>query len=239
MREEMRSTCVDPSRIDFLAAMFLEAMKPYKEPGEEWTADEKELLPVFKSRLRGDLILDLAGGYGRVSKELLDAGLRVVILDLSWHSLKKAKESLGDNTSLDIVRGDMLLLPFRNCCFDGVWCSQAFEYVPPECRGWVLESVAGILRSKGLFFVNVATIGSECGWPRYIANYLYWRVIRGRPVKFGEYIYWLELKHYKDWHYHSLVPFPRRLEKFIHRYFKPLAEHGEKGEYAAYLLEKS
>jgi hypothetical protein len=55
----------DSGRKEFLTKMFLEALKAYEHPGEEWSEDEKEFLPIFMRLLgSGRLVLDLAGGYG-------------------------------------------------------------------------------------------------------------------------------------------------------------------------------
>ena len=68
----------------FLMQMIFEISKVYKTPGEKWTLDEIALLLCFLSKLkRRSLLLDLAGGYGRVSRIFLDHGHNVVLLDLS------------------------------------------------------------------------------------------------------------------------------------------------------------
>jgi hypothetical protein len=72
----------------FLAKMFKEAMKPYEHPKEEWSEDEKEFLPLFKDLLgRNKLVLDLAGGYGRVTPCLTENDNSAVLADLSINSL--------------------------------------------------------------------------------------------------------------------------------------------------------
>ena len=94
--------------------MVLEALRAYEIPGEKWTLDEVELLPRFLSELRErSLLLDLAGRYGRVSRVLLNHGHHVVLLDLSFHSLKVAKRKIGADAWLDVVQADMLRMPFR------------------------------------------------------------------------------------------------------------------------------
>ncbi len=223
----------------FLAQAAFEAMRAYEVPGEEWSLDEIELLPRFLSELREEsLLLDLAGGYGRVSHRLLDYGHRVVLLDLSIHSLRAAKRKLGDNPRLDIVQADMLRIPFRENSFDGVWFSQAFEYVPPELRRNVLAGIARVLKKGGVLFVNVAHIMGECGLLRYLLNYLYWRFIRKAPVRLGDYIYWLELEHYRGWHYHSLVISRRRLERLLREHYLLVDRRIFVRDYFAYILRR-
>jgi len=106
--------------------MVLEALRAYEIPGEKWTLDEVELLPRFLSELRErSLLLDLAGRYGRVSRVLLNHGHHVVLLDLSFHSLKVA------------VRGDTVL------CFDFVEVDEN-----PALRPWPRLSTSGAPRSS-------------------------------------------------------------------------------------------
>lgn len=86
-------------RKEFLAKMFREAMKPYEHPGEEWSEDEKEFLPVFMHLVGSNrLILDLAGGYGRVTPYPMEGGNVVVLGDLSPHSLRLAKKAFQKGT---------------------------------------------------------------------------------------------------------------------------------------------
>ncbi|MGQ9507096.1 MAG: class I SAM-dependent methyltransferase [Candidatus Bathycorpusculaceae bacterium] len=134
----------------FLARMFMDAMVPYERPGEEWSDDEREFLPTFMQILGCNrLVLDLAGGYGRVTPYLLENGNIVVLADLSIHSLKFAKERLKTE-SLDFVRVDMRHLPFADETFDGVWFTQAFEYVPPDEREKFLHALRDIFKGNEL-----------------------------------------------------------------------------------------
>lgn len=195
----------------FLAKMFKEAMRPYEIPGEQWTKDEKEFLPEFIGLLkRASLILDLAGGYGRITPYLRENENKVVIADLSIHSLRKAKNNL--DRTVDIVRASMLNLPFKDRVFDGIWFTQAFEYVPPDLRTTFLMSLNRASRKGGIIFLNLAKVPNEVSFLSYLRNYFYWKLLKREPVVFGDYIYKLELEHYKGWHYHSVV-FTRRIEK--------------------------
>ncbi|MEM2463961.1 MAG: class I SAM-dependent methyltransferase [Candidatus Bathyarchaeia archaeon] len=106
------------------------------------------------------LVLDLAGGYGRVTPHLMDNNNTVVLADLSIHSLHLAKESLP-NVNMHIVRVDMLHLPFTDGVFDAVWFTQAFEYVPPDKREGFLQDLRRILKGGGIAFLNVAKVPNE------------------------------------------------------------------------------
>jgi ubiquinone/menaquinone biosynthesis C-methylase UbiE len=219
----------------FLAEMSLETMKPYESPGEEWSEDEKEFLPVFvKSVGRDRLVLDLAGGYGRVTRLLMENRRQVILADLSIHSLKLAKSSLAG--TVDFVRVDFLHFPFVENVFDGVWFTQAFEYVPPDFRETFLRNLNRILKRGSVVFINVAKVPNEVSRLSYLRNFVCWKLVKHQPVIWGEYIYKLKLAHYEGWHYHSLVH-TRRIEKAFKRAnFKILKSQNYHGGYLAYLL---
>ena len=221
----------------FLARMFRESLKPYECPAEEWSEDEREFLPVFMRLVRrNSLILDLAGGYGRVTPYLMKNENHVVLADLSIHSLRLAKRKL--RRTVDFVRADILHLPFAENIFDGVWFTQAFEYVPPDFRETFLRDLNRIMKKSSVTFINVAKVPNECSLFSYLSNYLYWKLVKRQPTILGDYIYKLNLKHYKGWHYHSVV-FTRRIEKAFQKAgFKILKSKGYHDGYLTYLLQK-
>jgi len=224
-------------RKEFLSRMFAEAMKAYEHPGEEWSEEEREFLPIFMHLLGSNkLILDLAGGYGRVTPHLMVGNNTVVLGDLSQHSLDLAKRTI-QNFNLHIVRMNMLNLPFRDNAFDGVWFTQAFEYVPPDERENFLRALRRILKPGGYVFLNVAKVPNECSFTSYLKNYLYWKVVRRQPVIWGEYIYKLRTQEYTGWHYHAVV-FTTRIEKsFQKANFKIIKKRHDKNGYLTYLLQ--
>lgn len=228
---------VQGSRKEFLAKMLWEALKAYEFPGEEWSEDEKEFLPIFMHLLgSGRLVLDLAGGYGRVTPHLMEGNNTAVLGDLSKHSLQFAKKTI-QNFNLHVLRMDMLHLPFRNGVFDCVWFTQAFEYVPPDERENFLQDLRRILKSGGCVFLNVAKVPNECSFISYLKNYLYWKIVKRQPVIWGEYIYKLHLKHYTGWHYHAVV-FTKRIEKTFKKVgFKTVKTRYNKNGYLTYLLQ--
>ncbi len=226
-------------RKKFLIQMIKESMKPYEIPGEEFTVDEIKLLPKFISNLKeNSLILDLAGGYGRITKILLNNNFRVVLLDLSINSIKIAKKNLSKYLWLDIIHADMNHQPFKKHSFNAIWFSQAFEYIPPEHRSKIIRNLSELLKNNGILFINIAHIMGECSLIKYLLNYLYWKIIKRKPIKFGDYIYKLKLNHYEGWHYHSLIMSRRNIEKTLKMYFKIIDKVIMRKGYHAYLLRK-
>jgi len=224
-------------REKFLARLFREVRKIYQKPGEEWSEDEKEFLPVFLQNVgRNKVILDLAGGYGRVTPHLM-AKNSVILADFSFHSLLHAKETLKAKPA-GLVCMDMFHIPFVTNLFDGVWFTQAFEYVPPDMREPFLVSLRELVKKGGVVFLNVAKVPNECSRLSYIKNYVYWKLIRRAPMVWGDYIYKINLRHYQGWHYHAVV-FTRRIEKTFRKVgFKILKfrDYGKSG-YFTYILQ--
>jgi len=233
----LKREVLKPKRRSFLARMFREAMKPYEHPREEWSEDEKEFLPLFMDMTKHKgLILDLGGGYGRVTPYLLAGDNQVVLADLSFHSLRGAQKTLKEN--VDFVRLDMLNLPFVESIFDGVWFTQAFEYVPPYLRANFLLSLRKTVKKGGIAFINVAKIPNEYSILSYVKNYIYWKFVKRQPVVWGEYIYKIDFDYYKGWHYHSEVLSRRTVEKIFRKVnFKVLKFKSYRDGYFTYLLE--
>src|SRR5437879_5541393 len=100
----------------------------------------------------GDRILDLACGPGRHAAELARWGGRVVGFDLSRAMLRRARE----RSRVDLVRGDMRALPFRNGSFAlAVNLFTSFGYfLDDEEHGRVVQQVAAALAPGGHFVLD-------------------------------------------------------------------------------------
>jgi len=107
-------------------------------------------------RERG-LVLDLACGDGRHTLQLSKKASSIVALDLSFNNLKIAKKKCQSTGNINFIRGSMFSLPFRKEVFNGVWFSQAFEYVSPDKREDILASIRHVLKPKGILYMSVET----------------------------------------------------------------------------------
>lgn len=83
------------------------------------------------------LVLDAGSGTGIVTNAFHDCGLaaqRVVSLDLSYKSLKVARESLSKRRNYtritDSVQGNVLAMPFADGTFDLLLMCGVLEYTP-------------------------------------------------------------------------------------------------------------
>jgi ubiquinone/menaquinone biosynthesis C-methylase UbiE len=222
----------------FLSEMSKEAIASYEDPYRDWDEDEKIFLPQFLALMGNQKqVLDLAGGYAKAAPLLVKDGNSVVLADLSTHSLRDGRNALG-STGIQFIQMDMLLdLPFEDGAFDGIWFSEAFEYVPPDKRAEFLRSLRRVVKVNGIVFMNAEGLSKDTTMFAYLKNYLYWKLVKRAPVKWGEYIYRLDLPGYMGWHYHSLT-LSRRIEKDIRasRFEIVTASEFGKREYNAFLL---
>ncbi len=194
------------------------------------------MMPYFLRILKeGGLVLDLAGGYGRCVPSLLEKAGFVVLADLSSDELRAGRENLSGVRRVDFVRADMLNLPFREKSFNGIWFTQAFEYIPPDKLENFVKDISSILMLGGVFFGNME---KKSFWSLLMA-YLSLK-IRGHPAKLGEYLYKLKSGVI---HYHSN---PTLSSSRIERIFEKdnlvtvcRKNYREKGSYPlVYLLQK-
>ena len=108
--------------------------------------------------LRKGLVLDHCCGPGRLSIPL-SVCMPVVGADLSRYLLQTAKKRAkqGSTKELHLVRADMRYLPFRSSVFDDVlnfWTS--FGYFSEEENNLVLKEIANVLKSEGIFVLDIA-----------------------------------------------------------------------------------
>jgi 2-polyprenyl-3-methyl-5-hydroxy-6-metoxy-1,4-benzoquinol methylase len=104
---------------------------PYQD-----TWPDIEFLSSYQGRYKG-LTLDLGGGRGRISDQLSDAGVNVVVSDIDRPSLVHAV------ARHPAVLGDAHWLPFRDASFDNVVCSFVLEHIQNPSH--VVQEVARAL----------------------------------------------------------------------------------------------
>lgn len=190
-----------------------EAEKTYYEINKigmfENEFEEKAFHNFFKNVLKPNLLLDLACGDGRHTPKLAEEAKFVVGLDLSPMNLTKAHRKLG-GANVTLIRACMLCPPFQSGCFEGVWFSQAFEYVPPDMRKEFLLALQDLLKPNGLLYMSVETWQDPSLWQSInelmgdFKLFAYWKFIKRRSLLWGEFLYYLPPMeaNFRDWHYH-------------------------------------
>jgi len=109
---------------------------------------------TFESRLpRSARVLDAGCGGGRNLLLLRDRGHRVVGLDASHRLLAFSAAKVGTG---QLLRGDLVRVPFRRGSFDGVHCVAALHHLPTaEERLQGTSELARVLRVGGLAMLSV------------------------------------------------------------------------------------
>ncbi len=184
----------------------------------------------FVNRLGpGAEVLDLACGDGRHTLHLAAHARRVVCLDQSPRSLQEARRKCAAAPNVTFLRGSFLAPPFSSSLsrgsFDGVWFSQAFEYVPPDRRDGLLAALHASLKPGGILYMSVETWAYPSRWEslktlgRDMGLFLYWKFLRGEPLLWGEFLYRLPESEFpsRGWHYHVHTS-PRTLRGLLERH---------------------
>ena len=72
-----------------------------------------------------DVILDIGGGTGYNSARVKKMCRRMIVLDISWKMLRRAKKY----PELELVLGDARMLPFKNRSFDAVMAVDSLHHI--------------------------------------------------------------------------------------------------------------
>jgi ubiquinone/menaquinone biosynthesis C-methylase UbiE len=115
---------------------------------------------------KGDLVLDAGCGEGRHTFECYRHDCRILGMDLSHHSLLKAKYVLGEMKKKEeakgrvlLLRGDALRFPFADGTFDKIVCAEVIEHLENDRHG--VAELARVLAEGGKIAITVPTRMTE------------------------------------------------------------------------------
>jgi SAM-dependent methyltransferase len=134
---------------------------------DERSEAETELICSLGSLKRGDRVLDLACGHGRIANRLAERGVQVTGLDLTPAFLELAcADAAKRGVSVEYVQGDMIDLDWPDR-FDVVinWFT-AFGYCDDDGNRQILEAVHRSLRPDGRLLLELNH------GPALLANFL-------------------------------------------------------------------
>lgn len=155
----------------------LYAPRYWNELGLYPNETQLEYLQIFLTRVPSNSILLSAGcGAGRYDGILLEAGHRVVGIDLSEGMLARAREVFPEIRYEKIALQEM---EFQNE-FEGVICLDALEHVFPEDWPGIMRRFRQALKTGGLLYFTVERVGEHIRASYERAKSL------GLPVVFGE-----------------------------------------------------
>jgi len=124
---------------------------------KKWAHRDSDAIESMLELKKGDKILDLACGYGRIAIELSKRGYMVTGFDLSQSFLELAKKAAKrENLTVQFVRGDMRRIPFKGC-FDYIinWQTSFGYFEDEEDNFRVLQEVYWALKPCGKFLLDV------------------------------------------------------------------------------------
>ena len=116
----------------------------------------------------GMTVLDLGCGEGRHAFEAYRRGAEVVAVDRGGPEVGTTKQWLGaiaeageapDGARFEVVRGDLLHLPFPDASVDRVMASEVLEHIPDDAGA--LAEIVRVLKPGGRVAVTVPRYGPE------------------------------------------------------------------------------
>ena len=118
-----------------------------------------EAVPDFR-RNNVSVIFDLGCGAGRHCVYLAQQEFGIVGIDLSKASLKIAKEWIRKERlpNVQLVRGVMTHVPFKDNCFDAVISVSVIHHAMKSDIIRTIEEIHRILRAGGLFLANLVSV---------------------------------------------------------------------------------
>ncbi len=122
---------------------------------KDFYGDLLDAPPPFPVK-RGERILDLGCGWGRVLKPVSDRGGEAFGCDISGQMLSLAKKHLEKSGHSPLLaRGDGTMLPFRSGAFDMAYSLLVLQHLSKENGRRVLEEISRILKDGGTAHVRV------------------------------------------------------------------------------------
>jgi SAM-dependent methyltransferase len=121
------------------------------------TAADVDFMVDSLEPVDGELVLDLACGWGRHAIELADRGMRVVGLDLSRPLLERALHDARDrDVAVKFIQGDMRNLDFEGVFDHCVFWDTSFGYFGEQTNLRVLQRIYRALKPGGHLLIDVA-----------------------------------------------------------------------------------
>lgn len=132
----------------------------YKTGADIWThlPIKSRGVKLLEKLPQGALILDIGSGRGLFSKQMTEAGFRVIGIDFEKEIVKKANEEIknwGLEGKLKFMEADALDIPFADASFDGACDFGLMENLYSKDWETYSEEIKRILKPGG-FYLNAS-----------------------------------------------------------------------------------
>jgi SAM-dependent methyltransferase len=117
-----------------------------------WSTRLDQAMDRFLADVAAGVVLDLGCGPGRDTGWLAEVGFAAVGMDASFGMLAEAR---GRVDAVDVVRGDLVTLPFRSASADGAWVCASLLHLSRAGAATALDEVARVVRAGGAIFAGV------------------------------------------------------------------------------------
>lgn len=141
---------------------------------------------IYRELLKkGETVLDLGCGNGRLYESLKDFNIKYVGIDVSKELLKKAqlKYRKKDGISSAVFKeGSFLSIPIKQRMFDKVYCVASFHHIPSrKYRLDALQNIKRVLKKDGTLIISVWNLWQ----PRY-RKYIWKTLLNLHKYDFGD-----------------------------------------------------
>ena len=120
-----------------------------------WVTPFKEVPLPWIEDLKGKEVLLACGGGGQQTPVLASYGCKVTTIDISDAQIEQDRAALAKyNLSANLVRGNVLDMPFEDKSFDAVIMPQAMNFI--EDIGLLYNQVHRVLKEGGRFIFGTA-----------------------------------------------------------------------------------
>ena len=110
----------------------------------------KHITAKFCSKVNGK-ILDAGCGNGFITKFIFLKNSNVLGVDISQKMIEEARRKYP---KIKFQKMNMTKLALKDASFDGIFCFQSFEHIPPKQQKRVLKEFFRVLKQGGILMFN-------------------------------------------------------------------------------------
>lgn len=169
-------------------------------------------IPLKQYLKKGDRILEIGCGTGRVLKGLFNEGYNILGFDFDYNSLR----SVNLRKKYPVFLADIINIPVRNDLFDVILCFGVLTCIEKESvREDIFKNIRAILKPDGIFIVSLINYNLL----RKIQRCLLFKKFRKQKKHFyGWAANISDLTSILEKHFVILTKFPGRMREPIWRY---------------------